>query len=87
MREGDQLELWAVREEYGYREVPWRGLSPRALTRVALSGIFKAQAVKSMSDFVNPEQCDLWLPRKKAPWKYQGASLLGSQLCEEVKNG
>ena len=72
---GEQLELF----EGGLVTVvlPWDGRSPRALTRVALSGIFKAQAGKSVSDFVNPDQYDLFVTRqKKAPWKYQGAPSL-----------
>ena len=57
--------------------VPWGGRSPRGLTRVQLSPIFKAQAEKSVSDFVSDEnQYDLWLPIQRAPWKYQGAPLL-----------
>ncbi len=67
-RAGEQLSLFTGRV---MREltvsVPWEGRSPRALTRVALSGIFKARAAKSMSEFVDVEQGDFWLPIKKRP--------------------
>ena len=56
--------------------MPWGGQSPRALTSAYRRFSLKAQAAKSVSDFVDPEQCDLWLPIQKAPWVYQGAPLL-----------
>ena len=55
---------------------PWGGLSPRGLTRVALGGILKAQAEKSVSGLVIPGQLEFWPSEEKAPWKYQGAPLL-----------
>ena len=72
----DDIQLQFVFEGEELRRIPWGGRSPRALTRVALGLTLKAQAVKSVSDFVDPEQFDLWLPMKKAPWNYQGAPLL-----------
>ena len=74
---GDQL-VFAGFEEFlvGAARVPWAGRSPRALTRGYERFTLKAQADKSMGDGVDPEQYDLWLPIKKAPWKYQGAPLL-----------
>jgi len=66
MREGDQLELWTARE-LGLHRVPWEGQSPRVLTACYKRFIFKARAAKSMSEFVNPDQGDLWLPMKNAP--------------------
>ncbi len=70
---GDQLSFVGVL----FAGVPWEGRSPRALTRGALGLIFKPQGVKSVSDFVDPEQYDLFPEAKeKAPWKYQGAPLL-----------
>ncbi len=74
-RIGEQLELWSSRD-MGEIVVPWEGRSPRELTRVVMSGIFKAQAGKSMSDFVSSVQCDLWLAAKKGPPVYRGAPLL-----------
>jgi len=76
--EGDQLEL-ALGEKFlvGAASLPWEGRSPRALTRGYKRFTLKAQAEKSVSDFVgDPGQFDLWLPEKKAPWIYQGAPLL-----------
>ncbi len=64
----DQLWLW--------EEEPFEGMSPRVLTAGYALGILKAQAAKSTSDFVDPEQYDLWLTMEKAPWSYQGAPLL-----------
>ncbi len=75
----DQLDLWDGSGVAGVelRSLPWSGRSPRELTRVANSAIFKAQAGKSTSDFVRDEnQYDLWLPVKKAPPVYGGAPLL-----------
>ena len=76
--EGDQLEL-ALGEEFlvGASSLPWSGRSPRALTRGYKRFTLKAQAKKSMRDFVRDEnQFDLWLPVKKVPWVLQGAPLL-----------
>ncbi len=55
---------------------PWEGRSPRALTRGYGRFTLKAQAQKSMRDSADPDQYDLWLPAKEAPWVYQGAPLL-----------
>jgi len=76
-REGDQLEL-RLGEEFlvGAARLPWGGRSPRALTRGYERFILKAQAKKSVRDSVDPNQYDLWLSTKKAPWLYQGAPLL-----------
>ena len=74
--EGDQFELW---ESMFPRKVeePWRGQSPRVLTAGYKRFTLKAQAEKSVSDFVSDErQYDLWLPIERAPWVYQGAPFL-----------
>ena len=79
--DGDQLLF----EGFGLTALaraPWGGRSPRVLTAGYQRGILKAQAAKSVSDFISDEQYDLWLPGKKAPWKYQGAPLLGTSLSE-----
>ncbi len=55
--------------------IPWDGRSPRALTRAALSSIFKAQAVKSTSDLVLSNQIEMFSLTAKGPL-YEGASLL-----------
>ncbi len=71
-----QLELALTGCEPASTVEPWQGVSPRVLTEGYKRFNLKAQAAKSMSDFVDPEQYDLWMFIKKAPWKYQGAPLL-----------
>ena len=73
-----QFDLWDGSGLAGLDlgRLPWRGMSPRGLTRVAAGLILKAQAAKSVSEFVDPAQYDLFIPPKKAPWQYQGAPLL-----------
>jgi len=82
--DGDQLEL-GLGEEFlvGAASLPWGGRSPRALTRGYERFNLKAQAKKSASDFVDPEQYDFWLPVKKAPRVYRGAPLLLPLFEEE----
>ena len=76
-RGSEQLVLEGILSQCAKIRIPWDGRSPRDLTRVRFSPIFKAQAEKSVSDFVSDEnQFDLWLPMEKAPWIYQGAPLL-----------
>ncbi len=85
--DSDQLELaLPSRVMVGDASLPWSGRSPRALTRSYERFILKAQAKKSVSDFVDPEQYDFWRRIKKAPWSYQGAPLLGRAL-KEVNHG
>ncbi len=73
---GDSHQLAFLFEGEEILRLPWGGRSPRALTRVALSLILKTQGEKSMGDFVDPEQYDLWLPIKKRSPSYAGASPL-----------
>ncbi len=58
--------------------IPWGGKSPRGLTKVGLSSIFKAQAAKERSTIhVDPRQYDLFVRRMgKAAFRYSGAQLL-----------
>ncbi len=70
-----QLELELLDAGHA-RSAPWGGVSPRVLTRAHKRFTLKAQAAKSTSDFVDPEQYDLWLPAKKGPFVYEGAPLL-----------
>ncbi len=75
--EGEQLQLSVGN---GFRDgvaVPWGGLSPRVLTRGHGLFILKTQGAKSMGDFIDPAQCDLFeAVDKKAPPGYGGAPLL-----------
>ena len=78
-REGDQYvfegEDWLT-AGVGH-PLPWAGTSPRALIRGYVSFILKAQAKKSVSDFVNADQVDLFEARiKRAPVLYTGAPSL-----------
>ena len=55
----------------------WLGRSPRALTRVGLGLILQPRGVKSVSDFVDPAQYDMFpADSTDGPWVYQGAPLL-----------
>ncbi len=74
-RIGDQLFFEGFEELDGSRE-PWGGRSPRELTAAYARFTLKAQAAKSVSDFVDPDQYDLWLSGEKAPRIYLGAPLL-----------
>ncbi len=56
--------------------IPWEGRSPRVLTRVARSLIFKAGAVKKDDRNRDPTQLDLFLVPDKGPFVYEGAPLL-----------
>ena len=72
---GEQLSLALEGEER--LRIPWDGRSPRALTRVGLSLIFKAQAAKSTSDFsIDPGQYDLFRAAIKGRPQYGGAPSL-----------
>ena len=67
-----QLDLW----EREVSRTPWRGQSPRGLTRVACSSIFKAQAAKDALIVSDSLQLEIFPSGEKAPWIYQGAPLL-----------
>ena len=56
--------------------LPWYGRSPRSLTRCAIALFSRREPQKDDCGFLDPDQYDLWLPTKKAPWVYQGAPLL-----------
>ena len=77
MLTGEQLQLALndVRLSLGHEE-PWGGRSPRDLTRGGLVRIFKAQAEKSVSDFVSCDQFSLRLVYQKSGPLYEGAAPL-----------
>ena len=70
----DQLDLW----EDEVARLPWRGQSPRSLTLTKCSeALFsRREPQKDACVRADPDQLDLWLPANRAPWVYQGASLL-----------
>ena len=75
----DQLDLWDGTCVLGMdlSMLPWRGRSPRGLTRVALGIILKAQAGEERSNlYVDEDQIVLWADRLKGPFVYEGAPLL-----------
>ncbi len=68
-----QLDLW----ESELVALPWRGQSPRALTRCRKALFSRQEPPKSVSEFVDIDQLELWPPAKKAPrFHYRGAPLL-----------
>jgi len=72
-RDGDQLRLALFTDE------PWDGQSPRALTRVGLGFILKAEAAPPRGPFHDPEQLELWpvdKPHRERGPVYDGAPLL-----------
>ncbi len=81
---GEQLELF----EGGpvSSRIPWGGRSPRALTRVALGLILKAQAAKSIGVTADPGQFEIWPERSKGGPLYEGSAPL-LPLPWEGKNG
>ncbi len=77
-------QLWLQFEgEAALRRIPWEGSSPRALTRVSLSGIFKTRGGKSLSDFVDPAQVDLF---EALDWK-SGPLYLGARPLLPLPGG
>ena len=68
------LELVPMKE----LRIPWEGRSPRDLTRVGLSGIFKAQAAKNTGGDDRTGQLELWpeLAEEGPAVVYRGAPLL-----------
>ncbi len=63
----DQFLLALPGFPVGTWALPWGGQSPRVLTQAHKRFIFKTQDVKSVSDFVSPDQIEIWVPKKTAP--------------------
>ncbi len=73
-----QLDLWTGEID----RVPWAGRSPRELTRGRKFLFSRREPQKSVSDFVDTAQLELWPPTEKAlRFVYRGAPLL-----QEVKD-
>jgi len=75
-RTGDQLELALDDVRLQLVVEPWGGLSPRALTRGYERFNLKAQAAKSVSEFVSCDQLEFWPAQIEGPPVYLGAPLL-----------
>jgi len=67
-----QLDLW----EDELAELPWRGQSPRALTRVGLALFSTPERAKHERFFVDAFQRDLFRAAIQGPPRYGGAPLL-----------
>jgi len=67
-----QLDLW----ESELAVLPWRGQSPRGLTRIAKALFLRREPQKDDRFFVDPDQYDLFRAAKKRPPSYRGAPLL-----------
>ncbi len=67
-----QLDLWEVE----LHALPWRGVSPRELTRGRKALFLAQEAQKGDRFFVDPNQLDLFKRRGPELPKYSGAPLL-----------
>jgi len=68
-----QLDLWEVE----LQRLPWRGRSPRVLTRGGKALFLRRKPQKDVRFYAGPEQLDMFhAATRKAPWRYQGAPLL-----------
>ena len=77
LRTPEQRQLELVLSDVRVR-ISWDGRSPRELTQVHISGIFKASAAKSVSEFVDPAQICFEFEHQKRPFRESpgGAPLL-----------
>ncbi len=67
----EQLSLGLFSEE------PWDGQSPRYLTRGRKALFLRQEPQKSVSEFVDPDQYDIWpTSPERPPVIYRGAPLL-----------
>ncbi len=67
-----QLDLW----EGEVARLPWRGESPRALTRGAIALFLRREPQKDERFFVDPNQVDMFPVAIRGPRQYDGAPLL-----------
>ncbi len=67
-----QLDLW----EHEVAALPWRGVSPRVLTRGSKALFLRREPQKDDRFFVDPNQRDLFLAAITGPPQYGGAPLL-----------
>ena len=72
IRDGDQLDLW----EAELVALPWKGQSPRALTRAANGLFLRQEPPKSMREFVDGDQLDLFDVANQRGPLYEGAPSL-----------
>ena len=67
-----QLDVW----EAEVAVLPWRGRSPRELTKSRKALFLSQEAQKSERFFVDPDQLEMFGRPKKGPRRYAGAPLL-----------
>ncbi len=68
----EQLDLF----EGEVARLPWRGRSPRDLTRVGLGLFLRREPQKDDRFFVDPNQVEMFPVAMRKPPEYQGAPLL-----------
>jgi len=76
---GSQLDLW----EGEVSRMPWRGKSPRELTRGAIALFLRRKPQKDERFFVDPDQVDIWPAGVEGP---RGCSP-GAPLLVEPREG
>ncbi len=67
-----QLDMWEAELD----ALPWRGQSPRRLTKIQKSLFLRREPQKDDRFFVDPNQIDLFLAARPRPPRYEGAPLL-----------
>ena len=78
MHEGEQLELAL------FEELPWRGVSPRVLTKYFKPLFSRQEPPGSMRFFLDPEQYDFWLTNGSTLRKGSRRSSPGAPLLVEL---
>jgi len=67
-----QLDLW----EAEIAALPWRGHSPRGLTKASKALFLRREPEKDDRFFVDPNQCELFPEAIRGSRRYAGAPLL-----------
>ncbi len=67
--------------------IPWEGRSPRDLTRARMTLFSSQEAQKSMSEFVDPAQCEFGFLTEKGPRRVSPRAPLLVPLKRSVYRG
>ena len=62
--------------------IPWCGQSPRELTRVRIELFSRRKAQKSVSEFVDPAQIEIWPEHVEGP----GSSAAGAPFLKGARH-